>query len=270
MSNPHEHAHRLIDQFAARKHPQAFTRLHRARIASGLRIRVDKPHRINQGNVGLCVPASIVYRLAKQRPVDYVLLVTDLFENGRAWLNKWELKPCADLKRHAIAAEDNSMPETDWIPLASIRDCEPWVYHHMEHHYTSKADHDGFTVAETIAVLKKAGYKQILHQCTFGKHADVHNLRGAGDLFDKNYTVFLRIDAGLLDHPLAVPKGTANHRVALVSPPGGGHPIFLQGDTVHLTVHTWGRIRGIPHPHGHRLKLNAFLEYYYGYIACKS
>jgi len=256
-----QEATELVDEFAARHKSKAFKNLHRSRVAQGLHIRIEKPYLINQGNTGLCVPASLVYDLAYHRPLQYAKLVTHLFEHGTGKIGNWELKPGYDLRHHALEANDK-FKEADWIPMASIRDSENWFFD-----YESSSDNGGTTVEETLDMLHNAGYQHIINGAEGDVSSDV-NLGGADYYRKHGYTVCLRIDSSLLEHnnepgPMGCKKpiGVANHRVVLVSP--------IEFYPVKFKVFTWGKIIDIPRYKPNPLSITEFLKYYYGYMAFK-
>jgi hypothetical protein len=249
-----------VQEFAARRHSQAFIKLHRERVVSGLLHRIEHPEKINQGNTSLCAPASDLYQLAHHSPLEYVRLVTDLFEHGKGRLHHLLLKPSKMLLEHALF--DETLGETDWIPLASIRNNALKFRNYIE-----ASGEGGTSISETLDTFQKAGYKHIFERHASTGHADVANLEEAGRLFKKHYNVALLVDAGVLHHPLRNSVNHLNHQVALTAHHDGDPAVVIEGDNVRVTVFNWGRIQNVPHSH-HWLKLNAFLEYYYGFIAC--
>ena len=90
-------AKKKVDEFAAKLTPGVFTSITRTQVVSGFKDRVDDPTKIYQGNAGLCPSASVVYALAKDKPREYVQMIIDLYETGKATVGQWELKPCDDL-----------------------------------------------------------------------------------------------------------------------------------------------------------------------------
>src|SRR5688572_21156927 len=114
----------LIDAFAARTGPQAFTRLRRSAVAQELRERVLNPKLVNQRASPMCPSASVVYLEARNHPVHYVQFVTQLFEYGRSSIRGWQIAPSRQLKEYLPPV--TGIAEADWIPMASIRESEDW------------------------------------------------------------------------------------------------------------------------------------------------
>lgn len=90
---PSDHAHKLIDDFARYDHIPAFTRADRATVAKQMRDRVDNPFLINQGQAGVCGPASMAFDILSSQPASYVDAVTDLFDWGLARIGEWWIQP---------------------------------------------------------------------------------------------------------------------------------------------------------------------------------
>jgi hypothetical protein len=54
-----------------------WTNLDRAKIAAGLKVRIDDPHKINQASTSLCGPADFACYVAEDKPVEYAKAVID-------------------------------------------------------------------------------------------------------------------------------------------------------------------------------------------------
>jgi hypothetical protein len=249
-----------IDEFGAKFLPGAFINIKRADVVKGFKERVDDPTKINQGNAGLCPSAAVVFSLAKDKPTEYVQLVVDLYESGKAKFGEWELKPCADLRTYTIAATD-TVPAVDWIPLASIRDSENWLID-----FQQTSDKGGAWGGEIAKWLKKAGYKEVIENWNYFFTKDEANLTLANTYHSKDYNVLFLIHADILSDKTGM-SFTPNHWVVLNSSVN-----YLIGTdkekTVEMTVFTWGTKRRIPSL-GTTLKLKDFIDSYYGFVACK-
>jgi hypothetical protein len=254
-----------------------FTQLHRATIAAELADRVMDPTKINQGKVDVCVPAALVYEIAKTQPEDYVKAVTELFDNGQTTLGKWKLTPNEDLKRYALP-KDANIAEADWIIIASVRDSENWFFD-----YSSVKDKGGTTNREYKDMLSKAGFTDIQDDNSDSTHEDADNLKKADELYSKNYQVALRIDAAALGasptsddarscHPPtnSPSSGKSNHRVVLASNIRARFSDLSA--PVSMDVFTWGGKGPLPRGPGGApvvMTLGKFLTYYFGYTAAK-
>jgi hypothetical protein len=234
-----------------------FSRLHRAQIAAELAERVMDPTKINQGQVGVCVPAAFAYNIAKTRPEEYVRAIIELFDNGQTTLGKWKLTPNEDLKRYAPPVEAK-IAEADWIIMASVRDSENWFFD-----YSSTKDDGGVSDREYQDMLSKAGFMDIQNDSASVLHEDADNLKKADELYSKEYQVSLRIDAAALGNPAKL-ISTGNHRVVLAS---NVRTTFSNPlSPVSMDVVTWGGTRPLPST---PMILQEFLNFYYGYTAAK-
>jgi hypothetical protein len=242
----------LVDTFAQNRGPHSFRRMHRSKVASGLRERIENPYKINQGNVGLCGPASVLFANALHNPLGYSGLVMDLFERGRACLRHWELRPSKALLHHDLGAHPG-IEEVDWIPMASIRDCDNWFFH-----YTSPKNSGGTTFWELEEMFRKAGYTDVVSDNNVFFTAVEAMLREASDLRRQDYKVCLRINSALLIDKSSTWSLHSNHWVVLDSPVtdlGNGYR--------RLRLFTWGGHRDLKEP------LDRILAHLYGYVACK-
>jgi hypothetical protein len=250
-------AKKLADDFAARTTGHAFACGTRADIADGLKVRVDQPEKIYQGNTGLCPSASVLYSIVKDKPVDYVKAVAALYETGEATIGNWNLKPCADLKNYVLTATD-TVPAVDWIPMASMRDSENWFID-----FEATDDEGGAWGGEVAKYLKKAGYTTILEEWNYFLSKNQAHLDRASDLYTaKDHNVLLLIDGDLLTDTDDAFSFMPNHWVVLAS-----SITYTAGSdsklAVKLTVFTWGNKKDI------QMNLTYFLRHYYGFVACK-
>jgi hypothetical protein len=247
-----------------------FSQLDRKKIAAQLAERVMDPTKIYQGHGGLCVPAALVYDIAKTRPEDYVKAVTELFDNGQTTLGKWKLTPNEDLKRYALPKDAGF--EADWIILASIRDSENWFSD-----YSSVEGSGETNTREYKDMLSKAGFTDIQDDNSGLDHEDADNLKKADELYSKNYHVTLWIDAAALRSSKSF-AGESTHAVVLAS--NIRTTFSALSSPVSMDVFTWGGTETLPHPglpagfddeRGCRaaMTLGKFLNYYYGYTAAK-
>jgi hypothetical protein len=182
----------LVDAFSKKPYPGAFPCLDRSKIAFGLTERIADPSLINQGNVGLCTAAAVVFALARTRVVDYVRAVTELYDVGRTTIDKLNLMPCDDLRLYKLPASA-TIAQVDWIIMASIRDSATWFID-----YQSVSDQGGGHGREIADWLKKAGYTDVQGDWNELLNKTAANLKKADYLYSKDYQVLLRIDLDLL------------------------------------------------------------------------
>jgi hypothetical protein len=248
----------LADDFAKRTTGPAFKCGTRADIVDGLKVRVDSPDKIFQGNTGLCPSATVLYAIALDKPEDYVKAVASLYETGTATLGKWNLKPCADLKNYVLKATD-TVPAVDWIPMASMRDSENWFID-----FQATDDDGGAWGDEVVKYLKKAGYTTVVEgEWNYFFAKNQAHLDRASELYSsKEHNVLLLIDADILTDADDAYSLEPNHWVVLAS--GISYTVGAGGEKiVKLTVFSWGAKQDIS------MKFDYFIRHYYGFVACK-
>ena len=249
-------AEQIIESFAKKPGPGKFRCLDREKVAYSLSQRAADPAKINQAHSGLCPSAAVVYTLARTRVIDYVRAVADLFDFGKAQIGNWIITPCDDLLNYKPPASAK-IAQADWIIMASIRDSENWFID-----YQAETDNGGAWGNEVADWLKKAGYTEVIKDwnMVFNKTSD--NLKKAADLFAKDYQVCLLIDSDLLKGKTAL-ISKPNHWVVLAS---DVETAFTPTSDVKMKVFTWGTLRALP---DRAMKLDDFIDYYYGYVAAK-
>jgi hypothetical protein len=283
----------MIEAFSKKKAPGLWKHISRQKVAQQLRERVMNPLLINQGKAGLCPSAAVAYSLALVRPVDYVRAVIDLYERGRARIDKWDIEPCGDLRQYRlpVCGQDGCPPpEADWIIMASIRDSEYWFQD-----YHSVSDQGGAWGNDVARWLRKAGYTTVLEDWHKTAHKDRVVLEAAQNYYDNDYQVCLMIDAAIIDGAPPRHPPRPDHWVVLASdieitleapnpktvkaaplpqkfPTGGGLNYAVQ-----FKVFSWGKriqVHSPLSPGAHAapnapVPLNTLLEHFYGYVAAK-
>jgi len=266
-------AKKLVDDFEKRTTTYWIT-LDRAKIAAGLRDRIDDPDHINQGGTSLCGPADFIRDIAEDKPVDYARAVIELYENGKTRIGTMDLKPCHDLRAHRVPAAAR-ITDVDWIILASIRDTDNWWFDYQ----SENDDASAITMPHSKEKwLKSAGYSEVINETNIVACKDLPNALRASKLFSKGYKVALFINAWMLDADhMNDASAFPDHWVALttamtIRSVNVAHPGALNEDknsTVEFDVYTWGDGHTSVPVGGKRLTDYHFLCNYYGFIACR-
>ncbi len=247
----------ILCGFLKRMGQPYFPRLDRDLVGIDLLLRVSNPNIINQQNTDLCGPVAFLYSLAFDQPAVYAKFGIDLFEKGKAKIGRFDIEPSFDC-RHYLPPPPISHGE--WLTAGRLRDSANFFFD-----YDSVEASGSSTNDELADWFERAGY------------TDVHNddntfmSRGAGDItlinryYNDGYRVMLRINSKLLyADTQADSSHRGNHFVVLRS------PITVVGQTVRLTVYSWGLGQhDIPAPKT-QLTPGEFLEHWYGYVAAKS
>jgi hypothetical protein len=255
-TSPQAQAKAEVDAFAARSGDGKWPFIRRQDLIADLKERIDDPAKINQGDVGLCPPAALLYTLARADILTYARLVMDLFEHAKGRIRQWEIKPCGNLRK---LVPTKAIKPADWIPMASIRDTSLWLQHA---HDTEQLE--GAFIPIITSWLKRAGYRTVVEDYKLLTLADRDNLERANARYNSGHQVLLMLTGSILGGKPVDPMYT-KHTVVLASPVTFG--VDASGAaTVSMSVATWGRIQQVP-PAG-TLKLSDFLRDYFGFIAC--
>jgi hypothetical protein len=254
-----------------------FLCLQRDKVGAGLLKRVADPGKIRQGPAGLCGPASLLFDLATRDPDCYASFGISLFEQGNGKINKLEVKPNRALK---IAMSPPSMDQADWLMMASIRNSENTPLCDYDAPSGDWNQFKGMTLpGEMKSWLKKVGYTQVVDETSVTKilSMDVDNARDASTKYEDHWSVFLFINANMLNFHTEDDSGTLpDHWVELRS------KIEIQPNSVKFKVFTWGEGNfevptsptvqppdGVKPQPRHDFTQKMFLSNYYCYIAAR-
>jgi len=269
MMTANEIALEMIANFEKKPNPSAyFTKLDRQAIADGLKDRVKNPDLIQQGSKSsLCGPTALVVTLARTRITEYVKAVTGLYDFGTVRIGAmmgsernlipgrnagWLISPRKDLLNYKPSS---AIAEVDWIILASIRDSENWALHYNDENNQASAITRGATLASW---MRNVGYTEVIEKTNNFFCKSATELQEAGRLYLDDYHVCLLIDANAL-YDGKTPDYYPNHWVILLS-------YIDYAPFVGMDVLSWGERWKLPKS---QMKLDEFLNYFYGYIAVK-
>src|SRR5262249_22693218 len=107
----------IIRAFNLNPVPRAFTAINPHKFAFQLALRVREPRLINQGQVNLCGPNSLLIQFAKDHPLAYAQLALDLFQKGKGSLAGLEIEAAHKIQAHYA----DHLPEADYVVLGSLR-----------------------------------------------------------------------------------------------------------------------------------------------------
>lgn len=246
-------AQELVNEFAQRMGPGAFTNLSRADIASGLRARVDNPSVIQQGPTQFCGPGSFVFSIASDDPVRYVRFAIELFEQGQSNLGKLHVAPDDEVRRSSPPS--SRIAPVDWMVLGSLRDSENWFF---DIETGESIIRNGTNPHEIAGWFRQAGYTKVVDEANTVFSKDLNNANQATQLFRDGYKVVLYLRMGAFD-----PTESGTHFVVLTS------EIQFLGNNVEFTIFTWGKGHyHLPQP-GNTLTVQQFLDNYLGFVAAK-
>jgi hypothetical protein len=260
-----QQAEELVQEFAARPGGGVFNRIARSRVADGLLVRVYDPSAINQAASSLCGPAALLFDVATRDPVTYAQYVISLYETGIGHLRQITVKPGSDLKEYDPG---QTVEASDWIALASLRDSENYFFDYQD----SSDAFAGITLpGELEDWFRKVGYAEVVNDARVIIDEDEENIQRADGYFQKGYRVCLFINSNMLEKSTeSTGSVTPDHWVVLTSPVSWG--VVPMGaemvKTISIHIYTWGKGRRLV-PLAGFLKLDDFLDNYYGFVAAK-
>lgn len=245
----------ILCEFLKRMGQPYFPRLDRDLVGIHLLLRVSNPNIINQQNAGLCGPVSFLYSLAFDSPAAYAKFGIDLYEKGEAKIGRATIKPSSAC-RHYFPPPP--MSHGEWLTAGSLRDSENFFFDYDSVGASGSSSND-----EMARWFERAGYTDVHYDDNVVTSRDAGDINLVNRYYNTGYRVLLRINSKLLyKDTQADSSHRGNHFVILRS------PITVIGQTVSLTVYTWGGRRNIP-AQGTQLSPGGFLEHWYGYVAAK-
>ena len=279
LSATHEAIVRLLE-FMAENKPGVFPHFTREHVAAGLYERVKDASKIHQRNATLCGPAQILHNRARQKPVEYVRFVTELYTKGVSNFGRLKVKASKGVRNHDPSkhpdGNGNSIHPADWIPLASLRDSENLI---MRYDSVKDGMAGGTPVGELKEWLSKVGYNRVLSSTDYFFHRDEANAQRASHLYNNNYRVFLLIDSQILNSQF--PNGVRRPGFKPQASKSGNHWVALRSSinmqqtrisarrsksSISLDVFSWGHIYRIPGTR-RKMPIGFFMLHYFGYVA---
>src|SRR5205823_12248465 len=132
---------------------------------------------INQATSSLCGPAALMFLVAKYWPSLYYQFVIDLYEFGKAKLNRLPITPSKGCRNFDPFGK--MIDPADWVALAGVRDSENAIFQ-----YSDVSDEaSGITLPSTLAGwLERAGFKRVYNETNLYLTKGEKNLRDAAKL----------------------------------------------------------------------------------------
>ncbi|MGL4324453.1 MAG: hypothetical protein ACRCTD_10480 [Beijerinckiaceae bacterium] len=257
-SEQHRFAAGMACDFMERQSARHFPKLNRYEVGVGILMRIANPGLMNQDQSSLCGPTALLFHTASDNPIMYARYAIDLYEKGRANINRLYIKPGSDVRNYKPPA---SMDQVDWMTMASIRDSENAF---LDYDTVDKA-FAGMTLPGELADwFRRAGYSDIRNVTNVSIDKGTGTVDAATRLFNQGYRVCLFIAANMLKEADQTDGDwLADHWVVLRS------PIDRTNDKVRMKVFTWGNGEHQV-PNGSKdLSVSDFLDNFYGYVAAK-
>jgi len=252
-----QYAANIICDFMKRTGSPYFKKLDRDIVGVDLLMRVANPSIINQQMAGLCGPVSFLYSVASDAPGVYAKFAIDLFEKGKAKIGRLEIEPGSDCRSYAPPA---SFSQAEWLTAASLRDSEN-VFLDFEN--VNQGFQASASTADMVKWFGRAGYNDVKYDDNLFWSRGANDIELFNTLYRAGYRIVLRINSKMLKPDKQTnTSGAGNHFIVLLS------PITKTGETVKLTVFTWGDGE-YQIPQGKPLSQSDFLGNLYGYVAGK-
>ena len=248
----------MVCDFLKRHGNAKFKNLDRDRVGIELLMRLAKPSLINQGKASLCGPSTLLYMVARDKPVEYARFAINLFEKGEGKIGRLDIEPGSDCR--AYLPPEGSISQVDWLTAASIRDSENWLFD-----YDSVNDQfAGITLPGELADwFKDAGYSNVKNETNLVFNKAVSAIGTINQLYSSGYRVCLFIGVNMLyTDKQSSGSTTAEHWVGLSS------RITDSGGDVSFEIYTWGQGKRKV-PKSGALAKDDFVKNFYGYVAGK-
>lgn len=243
---------------------KAFAHVNKPDFILQLRSRVRQPKLINQGHLGFCAPAAILYAMAKDSPLEYATFALDLFFRGKATVRGWQVDVSHLLDQNVPASLDpaaTSIGACDWVTMAGVRTNVGFGAA-----LTSvNINVEGALPFEIVSCFKSLGYQNVLNETysTILWKADENNLRQASKLWGQGYRVVFCVNANMF-HNATAQSLKPNHFCTLKS-------AVRIATSVTCRVWQWGINDKEPTTAGSSIYVDLpkdqFMAAYFGFVA---
>jgi hypothetical protein len=239
---------------------RAFPHIDHETYLEELIIRIKKPKSINQGQVGFCGPAAVLYALANDEPMTYARLATELYLHGQTTVRTWVLK--AGALASIKPTEDQDINICDWVTMSCIRTNMSIVGTLTSLVGVATGAHP----LELVACFKGLGYTNVVDDTYSGwfNTPDLKNLRMASDLWARKYKVVLCVNSDMFAEKPTT-STFVNHFCTLKS------VVEIKNKKISCRVWQWGIDKKEPDTDRHKIHVNLdqdmFMSNYFGYVA---
>jgi len=171
-----------------------WTQIAKPDLIADMRLAIESPLEVSNGQQNLCGPAAIVYELVKRNPERYVALMRQLYEQGYFNAGTIDITPASQLYSIAVPS---GITCADWMIMASMRDDENTLFDYDPGDDVAGISWPSDMVlwAEQILQFSNVNYTSTY---TFGE-ADA--IVAANNAYNANGCAFLLIDCWMLQSP---------------------------------------------------------------------
>jgi hypothetical protein len=114
-----------IADFEKSPSPGVWSSLNKQQVITDIRSRLNDPFQVNQGGQPFCGPASILFELVRKRPLQYVQICQNLFENGQFSSTTKLIQASPRLRQSQGRLR---MSQADWMILSTLRESENLIF----------------------------------------------------------------------------------------------------------------------------------------------
>ncbi len=235
--------------------------LDKNQVLAEMKIRLNDPFQVNQGQQPFCGPASILFELVRKQPLRYVQICRSLFETGSF---QGQTRRIEALYRLRQSRGRLRMGQADWMILATLRDSENLLF---------SVEPDGPDILRNLAGMTKSwemkgwtreilGYRKVKHIPTY-LYGEFEVLNEAAAVIASGGVVFALITAsGLLGTGNKPLLPYPNHWITLVGNISiqGGDWLDKERGRISLDVYSWARKYHID------LDEEPFEDYFWGVV----
>ncbi len=238
---PGQPATDVLSSFRASTITGPWLHLHKNIIIDEIENRLSDPKLVNQAHTPLCGPAAILFELIRKRPLTYIRICQELFENGQFVTPLGRtIRPNESLFATPFNLDTTVTPlaEVDWMLMATMRDAANAIFD-VQH------DEDwvgGLSGISTPSEMKEWALELLEYSNIYYLQTYLYNEEGALALANAMTAVggvaFILMDGRVLkEEPIRVYR--PSHWVAYI----GGYQGPDRNDMVSYECYTWGGVR---------------------------
>ena len=233
----------------------------RNQVSTRLTQLIANPDAVDQGQLNLCGPATVLRTVLRRDPKLVVQFVAGLVEKGKGRFGRRLVEPGSDLRNQAFKSFWGC-PAAEWVAMSSLRDDENWL---LDFEGTPDDGLSGATTPGEIEDwLKETDlYSTVRNEANLVVNEDKAHIMGLAQ--DSNTDNILLIHSHLLRNASATNKKSdefilsafPNHWVVL------GGPVSDAGGRVKFDVWSWGSTYTID------VSVTTFEANYYGAVIAR-
>jgi hypothetical protein len=247
----------VVDEFERLNIDSPWKHITQAEMAKGLKERLANPDLIDSSKVNLCGPAAFFNNLAKDDPVMYAKIGTDLYGRNLAKLGSRQFCAGRDLMNARVP---DGMNPVDWVTMASLRSDQNKI---LSYDDPNEWGVSGLTMPGAVEDwFEQAGYQSVDEETNLFFTKSERNIMEASALLSRGHRVCLLVNFQMLRMTTQTHRSILpNHWVVLRS------AVTITNSTISFKVWYWGDTW--PIPWNGTLGVDDFERNYYGYVSAQ-